>query len=72
MRSEKDYPTPGNVFRLNEIGLMTKLEDLVKYIPNRFDIRDTAGQHQIYLSGKANAIAFVKKHYGNSRKGIAA
>lgn len=72
MYSKDNYPAIGSVFRLSENDLVAKLERLIDFEPGVFDIRDTAGQHQIYLSGKANAIAFVKKHYGNSRKGIAA
>ncbi len=72
MRSEKDYPTPGNVFRLNEIGLMAKLEDLVKYIPNKFDIRDTAGVPQIYNVDSVEPADYLKKYYGDIDVGVAA
>ncbi len=72
MYSKDDYPAIGSVFRLSESDLVAKLERLIDFIPGIFDVRDTAGQHQIYMSGKAGAIDFVKKHYGDSRKGIAA
>lgn len=72
MYSKDNYPAIGSVFRLTENDLVTKLERLVEFIPGIFDIRDTAGQHQIYLSGTIDAIAFVTKHYENSRQGIAA
>lgn len=72
MYSRDSYPAIGSVFRLTENDLVSKLEKLVEFIPGIFDIRDTAGQHQIYLSENIDAIKFVKKHYNNSRKGIAA
>ena len=72
MYSKDNYPAIGSVFRLTENDLVTKLERLVEFIPGIFDIRDTAGQHQIYLSGTIDAIAFVTKHYEDSRQGIAA
>jgi len=72
MYSKDSYPAIGSVFRLTENDLVAKLERLVDFIPGIFDIRDTAGQHQIYLSENIDAIDFVKKHYNNSRKGIAA
>lgn len=72
MYSKDNYPAIGSVFRLTESDLVAKLERLVDLIPGIFDIRDTAGQHQIYLSEKIDPIKFVTKHYENSRKGIAA
>ncbi len=72
MYSKDDFPAIGSVFRLTENDLVTKLERLIDFKPGVFDIRDTAGQHQIFLSRKVNAIDFVRKHYGNARKGIAA
>lgn len=72
MYSKDNYPAIGSVFRLTENDLVTKLERLVEFIPGIFDIRDTAGQHQVYMFGTLDAIAFVTKHYENSRQGIAA
>lgn len=72
MYSKDSYPAIGSVFRLTENDLVTKLERLVEFIPGIFDIRDTAGQHQIYLSKATDAIAFITKHYENSQQGIAA
>ncbi len=72
MYSKDNYPAIGSVFRLTENDLVAKLERLVEFIPYIFDIRDTAGQHQIYLSEKIDPIEFVTQHYENSRRGIAA
>jgi len=72
MYSKDNYPAIGSVFRLTENDLVAKLEKLVGFIPNIFDIRDTAGQHQLYMSKNIDPIAFVKQHYDNASKGIAA
>ncbi|GAB1260756.1 DUF4007 family protein [Aurantivibrio plasticivorans] len=71
MYSKDNYPAIGSTFRLTESDLVSKLERLVDYIPGVFDIRDTAGQHQLYLSGDIEAIEFIVKHY-KSREDIAA
>jgi len=39
---------PGIVFRLTENDLISKLEKLVHYLPGAFEIRETAGIHQLY------------------------
>lgn len=72
MYTKDNFPAIGSVFRLTESDLIAKLEKLVNYIPGIFDIRDTAGQHQLYLSGSTDAMTFVFKHFNKSGKGIAA
>ena len=67
MYSKDNYPAIGSVFRLTENDLVSKLEKLVDYIPGIFDIRDTAGQHQLYLSEEIDAIEFVIEHYEPSK-----
>lgn len=70
MYSKDNYPAIGSSFRITESDLVSKLEKLVKYIPNVFDIRDTAGQHQLYLLGEIKAIEFIAEHY-KSKEGTA-
>jgi hypothetical protein len=72
MYSKDNYPAIGSVFRLTETDLVAKLERLVNYIPGVFDIRDTAGQHQLYLSEATDAMTFIIEHYNNPSKDIAA
>ena len=72
MYSRDEFPAPGSVFRLTENGLVAKLERLVDYIPGIFEIRDTAGQHQLYQSEKVDALVFIKKHYATNQKEKAA
>lgn len=72
MYSRNNYSVPGSVFRLTEIDLITKLELMVRYIPGYYEIRETAGIHQLYRIRKTNSLKYIKKHYQDSKKGIAA
>ena len=72
MYSKDNFPAIGSVFRLTESDLVAKLERLVNYLPGVFDIRDTAGQHQLFLSEATDAITFVIEHYNHPGKDIAA
>ncbi|RLA40305.1 MAG: DUF4007 domain-containing protein [Gammaproteobacteria bacterium] len=72
MYSRDDYPAPGAIFRLTENDLVTKLERLVNYIPGVFDIRETAGIHQLYLTKDSRPQAFLAKHYGDVQSEAAA
>ena len=72
MYSRDNFPAPGSVFRLTENCLVTLLEKLVDYIPGVFEIRDTAGQHQLYKREEINALKFIEKHYAKAQEGKAA
>ena len=49
MYPNNEYPAPGAVFRLTENALIAKLERLIHRMPGVFEIRETAGIHQVYL-----------------------
>ncbi|UHQ53736.1 DUF4007 family protein [Microbulbifer sp. YPW16] len=68
MYSRDEYVAPGSVFRLTEASLVTKLEELTVFIPGVFEIRDTAGQHQLYMSESIDAMDLIKKHYAQSQQ----
>jgi len=72
MYSRNDYAAPGSVFRLTETDLVTKLELMVNYIPGHFDIRETAGIHQLYRTKEIEPLTYIKKHYMDLEKGLAA
>lgn len=73
MFAREDYPAPGSVFRMTENALITKIEQLVQFIPSVFDIRETAGIHQLYLlNSNVNPIDFLHKHYHGVLQGKAA
>jgi len=63
MYSRSYHVAPGSVFRLTENGLLTKLEQLVHYIPETFKIDDTAGIHQLYCLRAINPFEYLVKHY---------
>jgi hypothetical protein len=72
MYSRSDYPAPGSIFRLTENDLVVKLEELSGYIPGGFEIRETAGIHQLYQLREVTANEFLAKHYADGLKGVAA
>ncbi len=72
MYSRDEFPAPGSVFSLTENGLVTKLERLIDFIPGVFEMRDTAGQHQLYRSEKVPALTFIEHHYAITQKRKAA
>lgn len=72
MYSRSGYVAPGAVFRLTESDLIAKLEQLASYVPNQFEIRETAGLHQFYQIGDIDPQAFLIKHYQDSIRGEAA
>lgn len=72
MYSRDDYPAPGSVFRLTEVDLLTKLELLTDYRPGIFEIRETAGIHQLYRLKPCAPQDYLVKHYEGSLQGVAA
>lgn len=69
MYSRENYPAPGSIFRLTENGLVAKLEQLVSYLPGVFNIRETAGIHQLYILKDEPPENFLCKHYADVMKG---
>lgn len=59
----KNYVSPGLVFRLTENDLLSKLESLTEYIPNTYRIADTAGIHQLYQVEEIDPFDYLQKHY---------
>lgn len=72
MYSKSGDIAPGIVFRLTENDLIAKLEKLVHYIPGKFEIRETAGIHQLYRLEDTQPVEFLNKHYAIEYKGEAA
>ena len=62
MYGKNGYPAPGSVFRLTEYALITKIERLLQYLPGKYELRDTAGIHQLYRSSKVKPIKYLEKH----------
>ena len=72
MYSRNDYAALGSVFRLTESDVVAKLEMLVTYIPGRYEIRETAGIHQLYRVSEVEPLAYIQKHYTDMQEGLAA
>lgn len=59
-----DWPAPGAVFRLNEEGLMNALGQIMERYPEGYELRDTAGVHQLYRRGGVlDPLAALRAHY---------
>ena len=59
-----DHAAPGAVFRLSEEGLMTALSDLMQHWPGRYELRDTAGLHQLcQVARAAQPIDVLRAYY---------
>ena len=59
-----DWAAPGAVFRLSEEGLMNTLGQVMERYPERYDLRDTAGVHQLYRRGGVlDPLEALRAHY---------
>ena len=63
MYSQDGHIAPGLVFRLTENDLLTKIEQLVHYLPDVFKVTDSAGIHQLYLLQDIDPMRYLEKHY---------
>jgi uncharacterized protein DUF4007 len=54
---------PGSVFRLTEECLIRKLEELIAWLPGHFELRETAGIHQMYKLSSIAPIEVLRQHY---------
>jgi hypothetical protein len=60
-----DGAAPGAVFRLNEDGLMAALNRVMRTWPGCYELRDTAGIHQLYrIRDLAAPEAILADYYG--------
>ncbi len=72
MYSRNDYAALGSVFRLTESDMVAKLERMAAYIPGQYEIRETAGIHQLYRVNEADPMIYLQKHYADIQEGLAA
>jgi hypothetical protein len=54
---------PAAIFRLSEEGLMTSLHTVLEQYPRQYELRETAGLHQLYRLTPLQPIATLLKHY---------
>jgi hypothetical protein len=67
LRADVQFAAPGSVFRLTEDGLVTKLEELVRWLPGILELRETAGIHQLYQLETFGKYDVIAKHYAGAR-----
>ena len=70
--AEGDFPCPGAVFRMTENAFLAKLERMIVAMPGYFELRETAGIHQLYRLENADAMMFLQYHYLDQHKEVAA
>jgi hypothetical protein len=62
-----DWAAAGAAFRLNEEGLMNTLGQVMERYPDCYELRDTAGVHQLYRRGDVQEPqAALRAHYRGS------
>lgn len=66
LMSEDVYATPGAVYRLNDEGLIGKLEEMIAWLPSVFELRETAGIHQLYKLKQIEPLDILDKYYKES------
>lgn len=65
--SDGVHAAPGAVFRLNDEGLVAKLEEMIEWLPGYFELRETAGIHQLYRLQHIEFEEVLKKYYSEYR-----
>ena len=66
MANDGVFAAPGTVFRLNEQGLIAKLEEMIAWLPGNFELRETAGIHQLYKLKQIEPLDVLEKFYKES------
>ncbi|NEX21260.1 DUF4007 family protein [Thiorhodococcus mannitoliphagus] len=61
------WAAPGSIFRLNEEGLMSTLEQVMEGYPESYELRDTAGLHQLYRRGAIESPLDLLRGYHRSQ-----
>jgi hypothetical protein len=59
------YAAPGTVFRLNEEGLIAKMEEMISWLPGYFELRESAGIHQLYKLKEIAPMDVLDKYYSD-------
>jgi len=63
LHSDGFLAAPGSVFRLTEECLVAKLEAMIASLPGRFELRQTAGIHQLYRITSVSALNILTQYY---------
>jgi hypothetical protein len=63
VHSDGKVASPGSVFRLTEEGVVSKVEEMMSWLPKHYDLRTTAGLNQLYRLQRVSALDVLKHHY---------
>jgi len=63
LHSDGLVASPGSVFRLNEEGLIAKIEELVSWMPKVFALRETAGIRQLFQQTPKRPLEVLRMYY---------
>jgi len=63
MHGDGCLAAPGSVFRLSQECLVRKLEELVRWLPRHFELRETAGIRQVYQLASISPYQVLRTHY---------
>ena len=67
LRSDGYIASPGSAFRITEDCLVAKLEAMVSWLPGCFELRQTAGIHQLYRLKSMSSMNVLKHHYEDAK-----
>lgn len=67
MSFDGSFAAPGSVFCLNEEGLVAKIEEMILWLPGCFELRETAGIHQLYQLDPILPNEVLSRYYGANR-----
>ncbi len=70
MHTRERFPAIGSVFRLTENGLIAHLEKLVNAYPQAWELRETAGLHQLYRLNNMQPMEFLRDRYQSNMSSI--
>ena len=68
MTSDGAHAAPGAVYRLSDEGLISKLEEMVSWLPGYFELRETAGIHELYKLKQIDPEDVLTHYYGNYQR----
>jgi len=63
LHSDGYLAAPGSVFRLTEECLLAKMEAMIALLPGRFELRQTAGIHQLYRIAPVSSLDILRHYY---------
>jgi len=67
LHSDGYLAVPGSVFRITEECLLAKLEAMISWLRGGFELRQTAGIHQLYRLQAASPIDILRRYYESAQ-----